>query len=223
MSYLAVTSGLPGRVFVLNEGAFIAGRSPEAAIELGHVEISRQHCCFTWDGERCAVEDLGSVCGTRVNGERIYSITKLKPGDRVGIGPVLIEFGTGEPPVMEENGSGTIPATSTMLVQGKPADRIELCNELVIGRDPTADVVLSDPAISRRHAKVGPKPGGGCQVADLNSSAGSFVNGHRFDQHELTVGDRLQIGPFYFQFDGRSLVRVANAAGGSLQALHVFF
>ncbi|MDB6153737.1 MAG: ABC-type multidrug transport system, ATPase component [Chthoniobacteraceae bacterium] len=222
MPYLAVTGGLPGRVFVLDEGAYVAGRSPEAALELSHVEISRQHCCFTWDGERCAVEDLGSVGGTRVNGERIYSITKLKNGDRVGIGPVFIEFGMGEPPVVELTDSSLPGVTSTMLVRGIPAERIPLDTALVIGRDSAADVVLSNPAISRRHAQVGPKAGGGCEVCDLNSSSGSFVNGHRFDKHELTVGDRLQIGPFYFHFNGRALVRVANAAGGSLQTAHIF-
>ena len=70
-AHLAVTSGLPSRVFTLSEGSFVAGRSSDADFELSHVEISRQHCRFAWDGTACTVEDLGSVRGTRVNGQRI--------------------------------------------------------------------------------------------------------------------------------------------------------
>ena len=36
---------------------------------------------------------------------------------------------------------------------------------------------------------------GGIVITDLNSTAGSFVNGHRFDSAQrLTIGDRLQVG-----------------------------
>ena len=222
MAFLAVTSGVPRQVLVLTPGVFTAGRSPEAALELAHVEISRIHCRFTWDGSICAIEDLGSFCGTLVNGLRIQSLTKLRDGDKVSIGPVGIEFGVGAPPVIEK-GEATSERLALMLVNGAPSDRIPVTGETIIGREPKGDVVLSDPGVSRRHAKVSLRPGGGSIVTDLNSSAGSFVNGHRFDEHELTVGDRLQIGPFCFQFDGQSLVRVANAAGGSIRASGVFF
>ena len=77
-AHLAVTGGLPPRVFPLPEGSFIAGRSADTDFELSHVEISRQHCRFSWDGKSCTVEDLGSVRGTRVNGQRIEAVTTLQ-------------------------------------------------------------------------------------------------------------------------------------------------
>ena len=95
-AHLAITGGLPPRVFPLGEGSFVAGRSGEADFELSHVEISRQHARFSWDGETCTVEDLGSARGTRVNGQRIEAITKLQPGDQVAIGPAIIVFGHGD-------------------------------------------------------------------------------------------------------------------------------
>jgi ABC-type multidrug transport system ATPase subunit len=58
-------------------------------------------------------------------------------------------------------------------------------------------------------------------VRDENSQGGSFVNGRRFDEHEFTVGDRLEIGPYCFQFDGIALVRVANTSGGSIRATSI--
>jgi ABC-type multidrug transport system ATPase subunit len=222
-AHLAVTSGLPSRVFELREGSFVAGRSAEADFELAHVEISRQHCRFTWDGNVCLVEDLGSVRGTRVNGQRIEAVTTLNPGDQVGVGPAIIVFGLGAPPsvVPVPEKPASAPAIAQMLVGGKPADRIAVDRPLVFGREPGLDVVLNDPGVSRRHASAAPGQRGGIVVTDLNSTAGSFVNGHRFDSHELTIGDRLQVGPFCFQFDGHALNRVANAAGGTIRADHV--
>ena len=218
-AYLVVRSGLPPKAIALPGGSIVAGRAPEVDFPLPHVEISRRHCRFTCEGDVCSVTDLGSVCGTTVGGARIAESTALKPGDRIGIGPVVLEFGLGDPPEVDEASAGAL--TARMLVLGKPADRIAVAREMVIGRDPRVDVVLTDPGVSRRHACLRPMPGGGCVVGDLESSGGSFINGLRFDERHLTVGDRLQIGPFFFQYDGESLVLVNNASGGSLRAIGV--
>ncbi len=190
---------------------------------MNHVEVSRQHCRFAWDGKNCTVEDLGSVRGTRVNDTRIKERTTLRPGDRVGIGPIVIAFGLGEAPaIVREERPKPADEPPQMLVHGVPAERIEVDRELQIGRDPEVEVVLNNPAVSRRHAKIAPLANGGCIVTDLHSTAGSFVNGHRFDSHELTVGDRLQIGPFCFQYDGGALNRVANSSGGTIRTHGIF-
>jgi len=222
-AHLAVTAGLPARIFPLTEGSFVAGRSADTDFELSHVEISRQHCRFAWDGKTCTVEDLGSVRGTRVNGERIQAVTTLQPGDQVAIGPAIVVFAHGETAAAPPKEKPAALPTAQMLVFGKPADQIEVDRPLTIGREPGLDVWLNDPGVSRRHASAAPAERGGIVITDLNSTAGSFVNGHRFDTHELTIGDRLQIGPFCFQFDGDSLNRVANAAGGTIRAEHIFF
>lgn len=119
-------------------------------------------------------------------------------------------------PVLESPASEpeeVAPCGAQIFFEGKPVDRVPLRAEMCFGRDPQADVVLGDPAVSRRHATVRFDPQGGCVVTDLHSTAGSFVNGHRFDTQELTVGDRLQIGPFTFLYDGQALVRTSAACG----------
>ncbi len=218
-AYLAVVRGLPPRAYTLAPGTSIAGRAPDAAIELTHVEISRHHCRFIWNGEQCLVEDMGSVRGTSVNGERIAVVTTLEPGDEISIGPAVLKFAIGDMPAAgSEAAAPARSAEAQMLVRGVRADRIPVDAEFTLGRDPEAEVWLNDPAVSRQHATVKPGPRGGCVVSDLNSSGGSFVNGHRFDTHELTVGDRLQIGPFTFQYDGQALVRVSQTSGGRIDA-----
>jgi ABC-type multidrug transport system ATPase subunit/pSer/pThr/pTyr-binding forkhead associated (FHA) protein len=222
MPYLAVTGGLPPQVFPLNRGSWIVGRSSEADFSLKHVEISRQHCRFTWDETTCVIEGLGSVRGTTINGERLTAPFTLQPGDKIGIGPAIVEFGLGEPPAVPAQETGVSTGSGVnMLVHGKASDRIEVVGEITIGRDAGIEVWLNDPGVSRRHATVKKQPSGGVIVTDLNSTAGSFVNGRRFDTHELTIGDRLQVGPFCLQFDGHALNRVANVAGGTIRAGNV--
>ncbi|MEK6705902.1 MAG: GGDEF domain-containing protein [Bdellovibrionota bacterium] len=48
-------------------------------------------------------------------------------------------------------------------------------NEMAIGRDPNAEIVLADQSISRKHAKI-EKIGRTFKIHDLNSSNGTYVN-----------------------------------------------
>jgi pSer/pThr/pTyr-binding forkhead associated (FHA) protein len=67
--------------------------------------------------------------------------------------------------------------------------------ELILGREQrTADLVLDDPGVSRRHARVLPDQDG-VVVEDLGSSNGTYVNGQRISGPvELGAGDELQVG-----------------------------
>jgi S-DNA-T family DNA segregation ATPase FtsK/SpoIIIE len=61
-----------------------------------------------------------------------------------------------------------------------------------IGRDPAAEVCLTDPLISRRHARleVGPV----LQLTDLNSANGIVVDGGWIKQLRVEGGERIQLG-----------------------------
>ena len=65
---------------------------------------------------------------------------------------------------------------------------------VLIGREASADLPLSDPAASRRHARIAVSPGGNYYVEDLDSTNGTFVRGMRVRVHPLASGDTLQIG-----------------------------
>src|SRR5579872_7146726 len=47
-----------------------------------------------------------------------------------------------------------------------------------IGSDPTNDIVISDPAVSRRHAII-QRTRDAYEVSDLNSTNGTYVNSRR--------------------------------------------
>lgn len=54
-------------------------------------------------------------------------------------------------------------------------------------------IVLADPGVSRKHAGIR-RDAGGYEVADLGSTNGIYVNGHRVPKHRLATGDIIRIG-----------------------------
>jgi hypothetical protein len=65
--------------------------------------------------------------------------------------------------------------------------------ELVVGRDRGCDVVLPDPTVSRRHARLVFR-GSGWIIQDLRSTNGTLLNGNRIGRSELHPGDYLVLG-----------------------------
>src|SRR3954454_21533279 len=63
----------------------------------------------------------------------------------------------------------------------------------LVGRSRRCDVMLLDPAVSRRHAFVSLR-GGQCTVRDLGSTNGVHVNGELTETAILRPGDVLTIG-----------------------------
>ena len=155
-AYLSIVSGLPPQTLSLTEpGSFLVGRAPDCALVLVHAEVSRHHCRLDWDGKSCAVEDLGSRRGTLWNGSPLVAKAGLHTGDRIAIGPIVLEFAVGDRPEAPKYLPPAATAGGTpMLVRGKVSDHIAPVadTELVIGRDPQCDVVLNHSGVSRKHA-----------------------------------------------------------------------
>jgi pSer/pThr/pTyr-binding forkhead associated (FHA) protein len=85
------TGPLAGKVFEV-ESTLRVGRHPFNEMSLSDPGLSRYHCwIMIKDGGLC-VEDLASVNGTFVNGERIRARRSLKPGDLIRVGSTEIRF-----------------------------------------------------------------------------------------------------------------------------------
>lgn len=213
---ISILSGLPIRSEVLPGENMVVGRAPDADLVLNHPEVSRRHCRILREGESWFVEDLGSRRGTAVNGKRISGRMTLRPGDQIRVGPVILAFGVGP---KETPAIGDIAQPiGAVLYKQEPTEIIPLNTTLIFGRGDDIDVKLDDPAVSRRHAKIEVGPNG-YRLLDLKSRAGSFVNGRRFEEHDLVIGDQLQLGPFFFVYDGKSLYRVRRFSVGRILAV----
>ncbi|WP_457254396.1 FhaA domain-containing protein [Pedococcus sp. P5_B7] len=67
----------------------------------------------------------------------------------------------------------------------------------VLGRDDSADIILDDPGISRRHSEIRVTNDGPHLVAsirDMGSTNGTFVNSERITSQRLSDGDRITVG-----------------------------
>jgi len=56
---------------------------------------------------------------------------------------------------------------------------VPLTSTWTVGRDPSADMAIDDPLVSRLHARLEAAEGGGVRVEDLGSHNGTFVAGAR--------------------------------------------
>jgi hypothetical protein len=72
--------------------------------------------------------------------------------------------------------------------------------ELIVGRDPVCDVVLSDHSVSRRHARLLFRDGSWV-LQDLSSTNGTVVNDVRVGRCELRPGDLVSLGETRLRID----------------------
>ena len=67
-------------------GVTLVGRDLACNLRFNDANVSRRHLRFTRRGEQVLIEDLGSMNGTRVNGELIEKQTALKDQDVIEVG-----------------------------------------------------------------------------------------------------------------------------------------
>jgi predicted ester cyclase len=84
-----------------------------------------------------------------------------------------------------------------------------------IGRQPDNDLALTeDLEVSRHHAELRRDPDGGCEIIDLGSRGGTFVNGERITRKMLTEQDIINIGRATFRLRGGELHQETAASRG---------
>ena len=123
-------------------------------------------------------------------------------------GPAQPAPAAGAPSGTRDAGPGDPPAhPAPARAFGNPVDRpwLDIDGErypligaiTVLGRDDTADVILDDPGISRRHSEIRVTNDGPhlvTSIRDLGSTNGTFVNSERITSQRLEDGDRLTVG-----------------------------
>ena len=68
-----------------------------------------------------------------------------------------------------------------------------LHGDVMVGRDRSCAIVLTHPAVSRRHAKI-TLSGTTCVLEDLKSANGTYVNNTRIERAKLKPGDVVRFG-----------------------------
>lgn len=125
-----------------------------------------------------------SRLGERSGTPRRPAEVAIVPSPQVATGTVAIALETLPPPVR----------LALRLRRGMPlgAHRI-LEGEFVVGRDDACGLVLLDPRVSRRHVHI-EASGAQASFRDLGSSNGTFLNGEKRENGQLSAGDVLGLG-----------------------------
>src|SRR5207248_5789885 len=91
---------------------------------------------------------------------------------------------------------------------------------VTIGRDADNDIPLPNPQVSRHHARLR-RSGATHVIEDLGSTNGTFVNGQRITNKQLTLGDQIQISVFVITYNGATLQQVNTEGNIRLDAIHL--
>jgi transcriptional regulator with GAF, ATPase, and Fis domain len=71
---------------------------------------------------------------------------------------------------------------------------------ILVGRDPSNDVVLNSASVSRHHARLF-ETAFGWQIRDLGSRNGLFIKGEKVEEAPLPVGEECRLGSYGLHFE----------------------
>lgn len=181
----------------LSDDEYIIGRDPAVSLVLEGAKISRRHARLYRERGTWWLEDLKSANGVFVGDARICEPVELAPGVVVSLGGYALR--------LADELSATVPAPTlapgiVLLGTNAPCAglRVDVPNEgLYVGRSAECELVIDDPSVSRRHARVVLETGA-LVVQDLGSSNGSFINDVKIERQQAAPGDRLRFGDIEF-------------------------
>ncbi|MFO1464583.1 MAG: FHA domain-containing protein [bacterium] len=202
----------------LPQDTIVFGRTNTCDIELPIKSISRRHAEIVREAQDYFLSDLKSGNGTFLNNQKLRPLEKnlLRSGDVIRIEDYEIRFllaeDSPEHPVEEDTDTDileiklikkmmktldTDETPSIEVLNGVAAGKKLLIpdskQEVVIGRDSNADLIIDENVISRLHAKLERK-WGGIVIVDLQSKNGTFVNNDRVEEKLLRDGDKVMLG-----------------------------
>jgi pSer/pThr/pTyr-binding forkhead associated (FHA) protein len=83
--------GRAGESFTIDDDRMSIGRTPDAAVFLDDVTVSRNHALLVRRDDGLYIDDLGSLNGTYVNRRRIES-HRLEHGDEIQVGKYKLSY-----------------------------------------------------------------------------------------------------------------------------------
>lgn len=207
--------------FVPDQPIYI-GRSKVCALRLDSADISARHARMGYEAGEFWVEDLGSTNGTFINQQQISGRVTVPAGTPISLGREISILGvTSEDqierattvasevikvaPVLEHQ----YPVLLAVSEVARPARLVLQPGAAVkIGRDPSSDMWLGAPHVSRHHCSVAMTRGGGISVTDHST------NGTAYDKGILHRGEILELGedPTVLDFGGNVTVAICLAS-----------
>jgi pSer/pThr/pTyr-binding forkhead associated (FHA) protein len=216
--------------YELEAGELTIGRDADRQLILPSASVSRRHARLVIEAGQPCIVDEGSANGVIVDGVRINQPTYVDAGSRIDLAEFRLALEPLGQPVEDfpAQGPGATPAAAGPMATALPSLRLvaeggpydgrvfELVGaELAVGRAVDNDIVLDDPSLSRKHARLYRRGPGELEVEDLGSSNGTFVNERKVGRGMVEPGDLLRFGELAFRVDG-DVQRAARHAGADI-------
>jgi NADPH-dependent 2,4-dienoyl-CoA reductase/sulfur reductase-like enzyme/pSer/pThr/pTyr-binding forkhead associated (FHA) protein len=181
----AVLESAEGR-WEVREIVTLIGRDPQGAVALDDPGVSFAHAQITRQDDRFYLRDLGSRNGTAVNARQVSVPVPLRNGDAIHVGHSTLTFRLyggleAGPEAAADAASDASAQFRLAMLVGLSGAALGLEFELAVspvtvGRDPSNDVSLNEPIVSRWHAWLTHEEGL-WYAADTGSANGTYVNG----------------------------------------------
>ncbi len=205
--------------FPLTKPAIQIGRSRNAENDLildtdsmvskAHAQLERER-----DGQ-WTLYDLGSTNGVKVGAVRVDGNRALSDGDEIVIGATTLVFHKAGQPAAAQNAvpqsaaspvppppPSSAPPRRARLI-GPDGEAFVLASETLIGRAVTSDIILSDPSVATKHARVIAPDAATYLLEDLSGLSETRVNDRILFSGQrllLTNGDILSFGSVQMRF-----------------------
>jgi pSer/pThr/pTyr-binding forkhead associated (FHA) protein len=190
----------------------VIGRQYGVNLPLNAPQVSRFHAMIVRDPWRVYVRDLASINGLQRNGQAIHE-SQLSDDDELRIGGFTLRCASGFSAAAEETqaiesahattnttGDATAAPPGELRVEERSFPLGSTQHTFLIGRRAQCDLSLAQEEVSPVHAVVF-EMGGKRYIRDLNTSAGTYVNGETVHQTELHPGDVIRIGQTTIEYD----------------------
>jgi ABC-type multidrug transport system ATPase subunit/pSer/pThr/pTyr-binding forkhead associated (FHA) protein len=206
---LTVTSSGVSRVLNFTSELIKIGRHPTNDVTFDpttETAVSANHAKVAYMAGEWTLLDLDSRNGVwlkhATDDAKKISRVVLRGGEEfeLGKGGPLIKFDVSHR--AHHNTPRAAPLTVVLADSGslqianreqRPSLTVPLSPEMLIGRDPASTVPILDPQVSQRHAIL-KDTGGSYTLSDLDSRNGTYLNGKRVRQVQLSPGDVFVIG-----------------------------
>jgi len=181
------------------------GRAPGNSIVFDSLVVSGQHATLTLEAQGLVLRDHGSRNGTYHNGQRVHGQVLIQPGDSIGVGPfhVVVQLERSD---VRLRFDWRDPHTGQ---QRSVVHRVPV----VIGTDPTCQIVVHDPQCAPQHVAVRHE-GETLTITDLTQRGSIQVNGQWTARTAINAGAALVVGAYSFvvTVDSAARRRIAGEA-----------
>jgi len=208
-----VIAGALAQTYTLDRPKVSIGRAEDNDIVVPSRIVSRYHAVLEQVGDGYQIVPYPAA-GNPVlfEGRPLGSVHRLSHEDKLRIG-------------------GLAPGSMVTLTYLSPRESVASTDaatiyfgektQLTIGRDPSNDVVLDTPAVSRYHSQI-ERVGQRYRVRDLRSSNGTYVNGVPIEGDEwLQPNDAIRIGPHRFVMGEDRLAQYDESRDQRVEAINL--